>query len=257
MQKVCEIWSSAAFFSQEQAGAAAAQRLCSCCDHDRDGHGSSKAKQVIDLCNGVLAEACVSYYWEFQATPFLAAKSLAIVLGSCLSWKGSFREARKLQTALKKGKPCMLPSSIDTMQTNAFKMFKHSIVSCESHARAPIPVSTGASRARRATVQCRGLYGQQASQHSWPLRLGSAGIGLAAAAFLSSASPAGMRSSSLQALFAVDDACRHLMESQCIIGQRAFSQQHSSAAQIVHWSCSGLNQDWRVYRFRIPVQGLC
>ena len=91
-------------------------------------------------------------------------------------------------------------------KARAFEMFGQSLLSPQAQARSPLLVSSGASRAQRVSVHCRGLHGQQSPQHSWPLKLGSAGAGLAALAYLAVASPAGTRPPPLQALPADDHA---------------------------------------------------
>ncbi len=72
-------------------------------------------------------------------------------------------------------------------------MLGQPILSCEGRFQTPLLSNSGASRKKHASVQCRGLHGQQEAQDKWSLKLASAGVGAAALASLALASPAGRK----------------------------------------------------------------
>ena len=144
-----------------------------------------------------------------------------------------------------------LPSSRN--KARAFKMFIQSLLSPQAQARAPLLLISGASRGQRASVHCRGLHGQQNSQQSWPVKLGSAGAGLAALAYLAVASPAGTRNRpcKLSQTMTVPATSREGMD-----GINDVFSVNATATRFFIGLRSGINQDWRVHSFWLLIQGL-
>ena len=127
--------------------------------------------------------------------------------GSCLSWRAATGKHGSYKEQVKPAERCRVFHAFISVRARPFIMLSQTLCPHITQVLAPLSVASGASQAKRAPLQCRGVHGQQNSQQSWPLRLSSAGAGLAALAYLAVASPARTRPLHLRALKADDEFC--------------------------------------------------